>query len=227
MLGRWDEALAVTADEQPLAQSMAARSSLASAALVHSDERGDATAARSILAANDAVRDSRPSLQSPLAMTPPKPASCAPRDMPPMRWLRPSACSNSARSWASTTSTSSWPWSRGLRAALELSDAEKAEELLKHPRVPRPGRAPRRSSKRVLSPPCSSGGGARPGGRHRRALRQRRRPLPRVRHGLPPRRHGARARRVACRVRAVGLRRPSRCSPRPARSSRSCKHSVG
>ena len=127
MLGRWDEALAVTADEQPLAQSMAARSSLASAALVHS-ERGDPTAARAILAANDAVLDSDQP-RSPPAMTLSKRASCAPRDRRSMRWPRPSACSTRTELAVDDLSFKR-AWVEGVEAALELSDAEKAEELL-------------------------------------------------------------------------------------------------
>ena len=125
-------------------------------------------------------------------------ASCAPRDRPAMRWPRPSACSITARSWPSTTSSFKRALVEGVEAALELSDARKAEELLTHPRVARSGELTPFLQAQRAPPPRSSGGRARQRGRHRRALRQRRRPLPRVRHGLPPRRHGARARRVAC-----------------------------
>ena len=128
MLGRWDEALAVTADEEPLAQSMAARSSLVAAALVHS-ERGAATTARALLAANDVARES-----DQVAVT-------AAYDSVDARVLRAEGQTIDAlaaaervldpRSELSVDDISfKRAWVEGVEAALELSDAEKAEELL-------------------------------------------------------------------------------------------------
>ncbi len=137
MLGRWDEALAVTADEEPLAQSMTARSSLTSAALVHS-ERGDATAARALLAANDVVRDS-----DQLTVV-------AGYDSVDARVLRAEGQAIDALAAAervldlrSELSVDDLSFKRalveGVEAALELSDAEKAEDLLSIPESLDPG----------------------------------------------------------------------------------------
>ena len=137
MLGRWDEALAVTADEEPLAQSMSARSWLTTAALVHS-ERGDATAARALLAANDVVRDS-----DQLAVS-------AGYDSVDARVLRAEGQAIEALAAAervldlrSELAVDDISFKRalveGVEAALELSDAEKAEELLSIPESLDPG----------------------------------------------------------------------------------------
>ena len=197
MLGRWDEALAVTADEEPLAQSMPPGLRSSSAALVHS-ERGDATTARALLAANDVVRDERPACGHRQPTTLSTRASCAPRDRPVEALAAAERVLDLRPELAVDDISFKRAWVEGVEAALELSDAEKAEELLQHRRVPRPGRAHAVPPGECAPPPCSSGVGARRSGRHRRAFRQRRRPLPRVRHGLLARRHGARARRVAC-----------------------------
>jgi predicted ATPase/class 3 adenylate cyclase len=54
LLGRWDEALAIAAEEESLAGTLSARASLNTVALVHS-ERGNPEAARAVLAANDVL----------------------------------------------------------------------------------------------------------------------------------------------------------------------------
>jgi class 3 adenylate cyclase/tetratricopeptide (TPR) repeat protein len=56
-LGRWEELLAVAAEEQPLVASETARGQLVAAALIYC-ERGQLATARSLLAADDTLRDS-------------------------------------------------------------------------------------------------------------------------------------------------------------------------
>jgi hypothetical protein len=56
-LGRWDEAVAIAAEEEPHVASEAAQGSLLSAALVHC-ERGALDAARDLLRASERIRDS-------------------------------------------------------------------------------------------------------------------------------------------------------------------------
>ncbi len=56
MLGRWDEALAIAAEEEPLVASESARASLLSVALIHCG-RGELEPARALLASAEAVRD--------------------------------------------------------------------------------------------------------------------------------------------------------------------------
>jgi predicted ATPase/class 3 adenylate cyclase len=53
-LGRWEEALAIAAEEEPLARSLNARSSLTAIALIHC-ERGNPGGARALLAANEVL----------------------------------------------------------------------------------------------------------------------------------------------------------------------------
>jgi predicted ATPase/class 3 adenylate cyclase len=57
VLGRWDEALAIAAEEEPLVASEEARGEMLAAALIHC-ERGDLDAARALLTAANTVRDS-------------------------------------------------------------------------------------------------------------------------------------------------------------------------
>ena len=57
LLGRWDEAVAIAAEEEPLVASESARTSLLSVALIHC-ERGELERGRALLAAADSLRDS-------------------------------------------------------------------------------------------------------------------------------------------------------------------------
>jgi predicted ATPase/class 3 adenylate cyclase len=57
LLGRWEEALPIAAEEEPLVTSEAARGQLLSVALIHC-ERGDVEPARALLAAAGALRES-------------------------------------------------------------------------------------------------------------------------------------------------------------------------
>jgi tetratricopeptide (TPR) repeat protein len=128
MLGRWDEALAVAADEEPFAQSMSARASLATAALVHT-ERGDPHAARAILRANEVVRDgdliqNRASYHAVDARVlraegrPGEALAAAERVLD----LRPDMAVDDLQFKTALI--------EGIEAALELTDVEKADELL-------------------------------------------------------------------------------------------------
>ena len=137
MVGRWEEALAVAAEEEPLADAMSARSSLSSTALVHS-ERGDATAARALLAANDVVRNSD-QLQVRAAY-----------DSLDARVLRAEGRAGDALSAAKRVLDQHPELAvnelvvkralvEGVEAAFELSDLERAEELLRIPESLYPG----------------------------------------------------------------------------------------
>jgi class 3 adenylate cyclase/tetratricopeptide (TPR) repeat protein len=137
MLGRWDEVLAVAADEEPLAQSINARASLTSVALVHS-ERGDLQAARAILRAHEVVRDSdqiqgRASYDSVDArvLRAEGRAGDALAAAERVLDLRPELAVNDI--------TFKMALVEGVEAALELADVEKAEELLRVPESLDPG----------------------------------------------------------------------------------------
>ena len=234
MVGRWEEALTVAAEEEPLAEAMSARSSLTATALVHS-ERGDATAARALLAANDVVRNSD-QLQV-----------RASYDSLDARVLRAEGRASEALSAAKRVldhhpelAVNELVVKRalveGVEAAFELSDLEGAEELLRIPESLYPGELTPflQASTLRLRARLDSLRGHADGVDDRfvsaAALFRE------FRHGLPPRRHGARARRVArCPradrdeaeprlaearddLRAAGSGAVARAPPRPRRS---------
>jgi tetratricopeptide (TPR) repeat protein len=128
LLGRWDEALAVAAEEEPLAAAEVARSNLLSAVSVHC-ERGDREAARTVLRSANALRLSdNPQLATAYAVAEARMLRAEER---PIDALASAERALSTLGQLPVTDTSlKMAVVEACEAALTLSDLGKSEEVL-------------------------------------------------------------------------------------------------
>jgi predicted ATPase/class 3 adenylate cyclase len=137
LLGRWEEALAIAAEEEPLAKTSSARSSLTTVALVHC-ERGDPLAARALLTGNEILlsadqvqlRASYGSVETRVLLAEGRAAEALAAAARVLA-LRPEL--------AITDINLKRALVEGIEAAFVLSDLDKAEQLLALPESLAPG----------------------------------------------------------------------------------------
>ncbi len=127
-LGRWDEAVTVAAEEEPLVASELAMVSLLAVGLVHC-ARGDLEAARALLEASDRLRDSvNPQARAGYAGVEARVLRAQGRHAEALAAAEPGLAARVELSI--TDSTIKIALDQAIDAAFDLSDLEKVEELL-------------------------------------------------------------------------------------------------
>jgi hypothetical protein len=137
LLGRWDEALTIAAEEHPHAASENAREQLLHAALIHC-ERGDLDPASALLAAADTLRDSdNPQLKAGYTAVE---ARLLRAHGQPTQALAAAERALATRGQLAITDTYiKTAWVEACEAALALPDLDKADQLLAIPQTLDPG----------------------------------------------------------------------------------------
>ena len=137
MLGRWDVALTIAAEEQPHAAGEIARSELLNAAHIHC-ERGDLDPADALLAAADTLRNSdNPQIRAGHAAVE---ARLLRADGQPTQALVAAEQGLATLGELAITDTNiKTAWVEACEAALALPDLDKADELLAVPETLDPG----------------------------------------------------------------------------------------
>jgi class 3 adenylate cyclase/tetratricopeptide (TPR) repeat protein len=137
LLGRWDEALTIAAEEEPLVASELARLSMLSAALIHC-ERARLDQARALMALGDPARDSdNPQTKAGQRAIEARVLRAEGR---PVDALATAERALALRGELTITDTSiKLGLVEAIEAALELSELDRAEELLAIPAALNPG----------------------------------------------------------------------------------------